>query len=152
MNANELAVVQKRFESPDEVRTFEKGKLEVVRIGPVSIGRATYEPGWQWSKHVGPQVGAARCHVEHVGMVVSGTATVAFDDGTVVELRPGALYLGPGHPARQLGGRRRALRLAPLHGRRQLRQVANRARRGRPSGQDARTTVFADGHRRGPGG
>jgi len=98
VNANELAVVQKRFESPDEVRTFEKGKLEVVRIGPVSIGRATYEPGWQWSKHVGPEVGAARCRVEHVGMVVSGTATVAFDDGTVVELRPGALFWVPATP------------------------------------------------------
>ena len=83
MNANDVAVVQKRFESPDEVRTFEKGKLEVVRIGALTIGRASYEPGWQWSKHVGPQVGAARCHVEHVGMVLSGVATVAFDDGTV---------------------------------------------------------------------
>ena len=98
MNANELAVVQKRFESPDEVRTFEKGKLEVVRIGGLTVGRAAYEPGWQWSKHVGPQVGASRCHVEHVGMVLSGVATVAFDDGTVIELRPGTLFWVPAAP------------------------------------------------------
>jgi hypothetical protein len=26
-------VVLKRFEHPDEVRTFEKGKFEIVRIG-----------------------------------------------------------------------------------------------------------------------
>ena len=39
MNPSELAVVQKRFESPDEVRTFEKGKLELVRIGALTIGR-----------------------------------------------------------------------------------------------------------------
>ena len=98
MNASDVAVVQKRFESPDEVRTFEKGKLEVVRIGALTIGRASYEPGWQWSKHVGPQVGASRCHVEHVGMVLSGVATVAFDDGTVTELRPGTLFWVPAAP------------------------------------------------------
>lgn len=81
-----VEVVLKRFESPDEVRTFEKGRLEIVRIGGVTIGRASYEPGWKWSKHVGPAVGTALCPVEHVGMVLSGTATVAFDDGRVIEL------------------------------------------------------------------
>jgi hypothetical protein len=46
--------VLKRFEEPDEVRTFEKGKFELVRIGGMTIGRATYEPGWKWSVHIGP--------------------------------------------------------------------------------------------------
>jgi quercetin dioxygenase-like cupin family protein len=98
VNANELAVVQRRFEAPDEVRTFEKGKLELVRVGALTIGRATYEPGWRWSEHVGPQVGATRCPVEHVGMVLSGIATVAFDDGRVTQLRPGTLFWVPAVP------------------------------------------------------
>jgi len=34
-----IDVVLKRFESPDEVRVFEKGRLEVVRIGAMTIGR-----------------------------------------------------------------------------------------------------------------
>ena len=34
----------KRFEHPDEVRTFEKGKFEIVKIGSMTIGRASYPP------------------------------------------------------------------------------------------------------------
>jgi len=63
--------VLKRFEDPDEIRVFEKGKFELVRIGGMTIGRATYEPGWKWSVHVGPSMGASRCNVEHVGLVLS---------------------------------------------------------------------------------
>jgi hypothetical protein len=91
-------VVLKRFSSPDEVRTFEKGRLETVRIGGMVVGRALYEPGWKWSLHVGPTVGAARCGVEHVGMVVSGIATVAFEDGRVIELTEGSLFHVPAVP------------------------------------------------------
>jgi hypothetical protein len=85
----------RRFDAPDETRTFEKGKFEVVRLGSVEIGRATYEPGWRWSTHVGPGVGADRCTVEHVGLVLSGVATAAFADGRVIELRPGCLFYIP---------------------------------------------------------
>jgi hypothetical protein len=65
-------VILKRFEQPDEVCTFERGKFELVRIHGMTIGRATYEPGWKWSVHVGPAVGAKSCAVEHVGIVISG--------------------------------------------------------------------------------
>ena len=85
-------VVLKRFESPDETRVFEKGRLEIVRIGGMTLARATYQPGWKWSEHVGPLTGAARCEVEHVGLVLSGTATVAYADGRVVELTEGSLF------------------------------------------------------------
>ena len=91
-------VVLKRFESPDEVRTMTKGKFEIVRLGGLTIGRATYEPGWTWSEHVGPTVGATRCAVEHVGMVLSGSATAAFDDGTIVEMKPGEVFHIPPVP------------------------------------------------------
>ena len=77
----ELDVILRRFEQPDEVRTFEKGRFEIIRLGGMTIGRATYEPGWKWSEHVGPLIGAARCNVEHVGMVLSGCATAAMQDG-----------------------------------------------------------------------
>ena len=62
-----LEVILKRFEQPDETRTFEKGRFEVVRLGGMTIGRATYEPGWKWSEHVGRAAGAKSCAVEHVG-------------------------------------------------------------------------------------
>jgi hypothetical protein len=93
-----LDVILKRFETPDEVRRFDKGRLEIVRVGGMTIGRASYEPGWKWSVHVGPTVGANRCEVEHVGMVLSGIATVAFADGRVIELAAGSLFHVPAVP------------------------------------------------------
>jgi hypothetical protein len=54
---------------PTEVRTFPKGRFEVYRVGPMTIGRATYEPGWRWSEHVGAASGERSCQVEHVGLV-----------------------------------------------------------------------------------
>jgi quercetin dioxygenase-like cupin family protein len=93
-----VEVVLKRFDAPDEVRQMVKGRFELVTLHGMTIGRATYEPGWRWSEHVGPGVGAVRCSVEHVGLVVSGTATAAFADGTVVELRAGELFYIPPVP------------------------------------------------------
>jgi len=92
-----LDVIIKRFERPDEVRQMIKGKFELVSLGGLTIGRATYEPGWQWSKHVGPGLGLSRCPVEHVGLVLQGVATVAFGD-RVLEMRPGDLFYVPPEP------------------------------------------------------
>jgi quercetin dioxygenase-like cupin family protein len=97
MTPETLEVVLRRFEQPDEVREMIKGRFELVRLGGLTIGRATYEPGWRWSQHVGPGVGATRCSVEHVGMVLAGMATVAFEH-RVVELRPGELFYVPPVP------------------------------------------------------
>ena len=98
MSSEEVSVILKRFESPDEVRVLQKGRFELVHLGGMTIGRATYEPGWRWSEHVGASVGATRCNVEHIGLVLSGTATAAFDDGRVVELRAGELFYIPPVP------------------------------------------------------
>ena len=91
-------VIVKRFENPDEVREFAKGRFELVNIGGMTIGRATYEPGWRWSVDVGPKVGANLCSVEHLGLVLEGTATAAFEDGRVWELTPGTLFHIPPEP------------------------------------------------------
>lgn len=91
-------VILKRFETPDEVREMPKGRFELVRLGGQVIGRASYQPGWKWSEHVGPMVGAKRCAVEHVGLVLSGCATVAFEDGRVIQLRAGSLFHVPAVP------------------------------------------------------
>jgi quercetin dioxygenase-like cupin family protein len=97
-------VILKQFERPDEVRHFEKGKFELVKVGGVTIGRATYEPGWKWSEHVGKAVGARSCTVEHVGMVISGRATAAMDDGRTIEMRAGdVFYIAPGHDSWVVG-------------------------------------------------
>jgi quercetin dioxygenase-like cupin family protein len=94
----DLDVVMKRFESPDETRRMVKGAFELVHLGGMAIGRATYEPGWRWSEHVGRALGQRYCTVEHVGMVLSGTATAAFEDGRVTMLRAGDLFYIPPIP------------------------------------------------------
>jgi hypothetical protein len=90
-----LEVILKRFETPDETRLFEKGRFEIVNIGGMTIGRASYEPGWKWSEHVSEGAGAPLCEVEHVGMVVSGRAVAALTDGTEIQLTPGSLFYIP---------------------------------------------------------
>jgi hypothetical protein len=94
----DVDVILKRFESPDEIRAMPLGRFEVIHLRGMTIGRATYQPGWKWSAHVGPQVGASRCSVEHLGLVVSGVATAAFDNGRVIELRPGDVFYIPPEP------------------------------------------------------
>src|SRR6266702_331827 len=97
-------VILKRFEQPDEMRMFEKGRFEVVRLGGMTIGRATYEPGWKWSEHGGRATGAKSCLVEHVGMVRSGRATAAMNDGRVIEIKAGdVFYIAPGHDSWVVG-------------------------------------------------
>ncbi|MDT5062985.1 MAG: hypothetical protein QOH63_3444 [Acidobacteriota bacterium] len=90
-----LEVILKSFETPDETRVFEKGRLDIVRIGGMTVGRASYEPGWKWSEHVSPLAGTTLCEVEHVGLVISGRAMAAMKDGVEVELTAGSLFYVP---------------------------------------------------------
>ena len=78
-----IDIILKNFNKPDEVRNFEKGKFEIVELPNMTIGRATYKPGWKWSVDVSPLSGTDFCEVEHLGMVISGTATVDFKDGKI---------------------------------------------------------------------
>ena len=92
------------LDSPDETRTFEKGRFELFRVGPMTIGRATYEPGWKWSEHVGAATGDSLCQVEHVGLVVSGRAMAAMADGTERTMEPDQFfYVPPGHDSWVVG-------------------------------------------------
>ncbi len=94
----------KQFESPDEVRVFEKGRFELLNLGPLVIGRATYQPGWKWSEHVGPTAGTPLCEVEHVGLVISGAVAVRMRDGSERVLGTGmAFYVPPGHDSWVVG-------------------------------------------------
>ena len=97
-------VILKRFAHPDEIVTFEKGKFEIVNVGGMTIGRATYEPGWRWSEHIGKKKGEAVCMVEHVGIVISGTSGLSMQDGTIREMKTGDIfYVAPGHDSWVIG-------------------------------------------------
>ncbi len=96
--------ILRRFDQPDETRTFPKGRFEVITLGGLTLGRATYEPGWRWSEHVGRALGRRTCDVEHVGLVIAGRATAAMDDGRVVEMQAGDVFhVPPGHDSWVVG-------------------------------------------------
>ena len=84
--------VLKAFDRSDEVREFPFGRFEIVHVSGVSLGRATYQPGWKWSLHNAPIVGTKLCHVPHTGTVLSGHGAVMYEDGRYVDLLPGAVF------------------------------------------------------------
>jgi hypothetical protein len=95
---------KKSLNSPDEVRTFEKGKIEIGNIGDVSIGRSTFEPGWSWESCVKPIVKTNSCEAPHTGYIVSGRIKVVMDDGTEGEAGAGDIaIIPPGHNAWVVG-------------------------------------------------
>lgn len=100
-----MAGVEKRsFDSPDEVRTPEKTRADVVHVGTTTAGRLTLEPGWSWAACIKPVVGTDRCNLRHVGYVQSGAMRVTHEDGTVLELGAGDAYvIEPGHDAEVVG-------------------------------------------------
>ena len=94
----------KSFLKPDEVRTFPKGKVELVKIGGAVIGRATFEPGWKWSTSLQPLVKTKSCEAPHFQYHVSGTIKILMDDGTQFECKAGDVSLLPeGHDAWVVG-------------------------------------------------
>lgn len=80
------------FDRPDETREFPLGRFEIVHFAGVSLGRATYQPGWRWSLHNAPIVGTALCHAPHTGTVISGHGVVQYESGERLDLLPGALF------------------------------------------------------------
>ncbi len=97
-------VAKLNFDSPDETRTPDKTRAELVRVGSTTVGRLTLEPGWRWSECIKPVVGTDSCQVRHVGVVQAGAMRVFHDDGTEAELRAGDAYvIEPGHDASILG-------------------------------------------------
>ena len=97
-------LVTRRFDAPDERREFDRGRFEIVKIGGMTVGKASYAPGWRWSEHVSPIAGTPACQVSHLGLVLSGRAMVRMDDGRELELKPGDLFeVGPGHDSWVVG-------------------------------------------------
>jgi hypothetical protein len=94
----------KSFKKPDEVREFPKGRLEILKVGGVAIGRAVFEPGWRWSDSVQPLAKTKSCEAPHFQYHVSGVLRVKMDDGQEFDCKPGDVSLLPsGHDAWVVG-------------------------------------------------
>jgi uncharacterized cupin superfamily protein len=96
---------RKNFDKPEETRSVDKGKIEIVKLGDTTAMRVRFEPGWRWSECVKPVVGTPSCQVAHLMHVVSGRMRVRMDDGAEVEFGPGDVgVIPPGHDAWIVGG------------------------------------------------
>jgi quercetin dioxygenase-like cupin family protein len=92
------------FASPDDVRAFSHGRLEVLRVGGSEIGRLVLQPGWRWSEHVKPIAGTELCEAPHFQYHVSGRLAIRMDDGTEFIAGPGDVTSLPsGHDAWVVG-------------------------------------------------
>ena len=97
-------VESRNMDTPDEVRSPEKTRVDVVTVGNSEVGRLTLQPGWRWSECIKPVVGTDSCQAEHLGYSISGRMHVSHEDGTTVEIGPGEAYvIAPGHNAWVLG-------------------------------------------------
>jgi len=99
-------MIRKSLDTPEETRPFEQGmgKLEVVNIEAGPVGRATFQPGWRWSKHVKPIAQTDSCQAAHLGYFVAGRMKVVMDDGQEMEFGPGDFFvIPPGHDAWTVG-------------------------------------------------
>src|SRR3954451_797913 len=92
------------FDSPDETRTPDKTRVDVLRLGDTTAARMTFEPGWKWSDCVKPVAGTDSCQVRHVGVAQAGQLHVEHDDGSQSDISPGDAYvIEPGHDAWVVG-------------------------------------------------
>jgi uncharacterized cupin superfamily protein len=99
-----MPTTSKNIEQPDETREFDKGKVQVLRVGDVEFGRATFQPGWKWSECVKPIAGTDSCQFDHNTYIESGRLHVAMDDGSEADLGPGDMAVIPaGHDAWVVG-------------------------------------------------
>src|SRR2546429_7749887 len=83
-------IAKKSFDSPDEVRTPDKTRLEIVDLGSHKAARMTAQPGWTWSECVKPVAGTDRCQARHVGVVVAGSVSLDPEHGSPEEI-PGCV-------------------------------------------------------------
>ena len=94
----DYGLILKKFDHPDRVQESTKGRFELVTVNGQVFGRATYEPGWKWSEHVGRERGSRWCSVEHLVYVISGASVLAFPDGQEIQMPAGTLFYVPPVP------------------------------------------------------
>lgn len=95
---------RKSFDTPDQVRRYPHGRVELVTLDETTVGRFVQEPGWRWSVDVAPIAGTTWCQHRHLGYVIGGALHVVTEDGTEMDIRPGDSYeIPPGHDAWVVG-------------------------------------------------
>jgi class 3 adenylate cyclase len=99
-----MRLQRRRFSEPSDVRMLPRGRIDVVELDDLVVGRMSYEPGWRWSVDIKPIAGTDTCQYHHVGVTLSGRLRVEMPDGTELEIAPGDVFeIPPGHDAWVVG-------------------------------------------------
>ena len=99
-----MSLASKSLNQPDETRTFPNGQASVVDLDGMNVGRGVMQPGWRWSNDVRPMAATESCEVLHAGYLIAGELHVEADDGTVLDIRTGDVFvIPPGHDAWVVG-------------------------------------------------
>ena len=100
-----VAIFEARsLDEPHETRRPDRAKVDVVNLGPHSVGRFTFQPGWTWASSVKQVAGTEHCEKHHVGYCVEGRLKVWTTDGREIAVGPGHVYvIPPGHDAEVVG-------------------------------------------------
>jgi hypothetical protein len=98
-------LIKKSFDAPDEIVEFPKVKIDIVTINGIQVRRLTCDPGWVWTRSVGPEQEKGSCPLNHaIWIVTSGCFAVKMDDGAAAEYGPGDIgAIPPGHDAWVVG-------------------------------------------------
>jgi class 3 adenylate cyclase len=90
----------KSLRRPEQVRRFPNGRIDLVSHHETTIGRFSLEPGWRWSRDVGPIAQTRSCQIHHLGVVLKGRLRVESETGEVCEFEVDDVYdIPPGHDA-----------------------------------------------------
>ncbi len=94
----------KSLRNPEQVRRFPNGRIETISHNETTIGRFHLEPGWRWSRDVGPIARTHSCQIHHQGVVLGGRLHLETDAGEVCEVGVDDVYdIPPGHDAWVVG-------------------------------------------------
>jgi len=95
---------RKNLGQPEEIIQGDLVHSSIVRLGDLTVGRVTQEPGWHWKTHMQPLVGGDLCQVRHVGFVLGGHLHMEYADGSSIDLRQDDVFdVPPGHDAWTVG-------------------------------------------------
>lgn len=99
-----LTITKKSLNQPEETKTPEKIKVEIITIAGLKIQRVTADPGWRWSTHLKPLVGGESCQTHHLVYVLSGKMAAKMNDGSEIYFGPGDVGdIPPGHDGWNIG-------------------------------------------------
>jgi hypothetical protein len=102
--SSQSGIVKGNPSTAGNTRVFIDGSTRsYAALRTAAIGFGTYQPGWRWSLHAGPQMG--KDSENHIGYVISGRMMVKDPSGNEAEIEAGCAFeIAPGSDAWVIGG------------------------------------------------